>query len=638
MATDEEAGELFGRWRVTPARRLTFFLGVDFALVAISALAAALLRFDGSLPPGTSREYAAGALSMGFLTVACALGLGAYRAAWSYFGLRDIARVGAAVLAATALALLGILALRGAGVSPTPSLGAAIIQAPIAFCAVSGFRLSKRAARLMLRGASLPSYGQRTLIIGAGAEGDQVLKSILETPDDAPFHVVGIVDDDPLARGTSIHGVRVLGPIAELERHLVATKAEVVIICIRRADRALVQHIMRTTRDVGIRKVRIVPSLTELVDAKISLASTRAVSLDDLLGRDPVQIDLESVQGMLSGKTALVTGGAGTIGSELCRQIARFGVRKLVVVDVDETRLHDLALELAHVAPDVQVVQALVDVRSRGALDALFAEHQVNVVYHAAAYKHVPMMEKWPLSALDVNVLGTANVATSAQQHGVERFVLVSTDKAVEPSSIMGASKRLAELVVFGTPRKGMRIEAVRFGNVLGSRGSVLPTFEAQLRRGGPLTVTHPEVERYFMMTSEAVQLVLQASVMGSDREVFVLDMGKPIRILDVAREFVRLNGLEPGRDIEIKITGLRPGEKLSEVLHYDHEPLRSTAHPRIFQTSVHVAPQHAATLAAARELVETGDHEAARRYFRDTFPSLSGATDARTDAALVRP
>jgi FlaA1/EpsC-like NDP-sugar epimerase len=627
-------------WRVTPGRRLAFFIAVDLVLAFAACVASGYLRFDFAPPPGARRAFL---LEGGIVSVSVvALGAltGAYRSSWSFFGLRDTARIAIAVLGATLLAMLTVLAMRGAGVAHTPSLAVSLIQAPITFCSISGFRLSKRAVRLVARGVSTPGQPvRRALVIGAGPEGGAVIKSILEGREQShePLRVVGILDDDLLAHGTSIHGIRVLGPLRELEAHLVATRAEVVIISIPNADRSLVQQVMQATRKVGVSRVRIVPSVSELVDRKFSPASTRAVTLEDLLGRDPVRIDLDGVRLALAGRVVMVTGGAGSIGSELCRQIAHFGVAKLVVLDVDETRLHDIALEIAHAASDVEVVQALVDVRDRASLDALFEAHDVDLVYHAAAYKHVPMMERWPLSALDVNVLGTANVAHAAQEHGAERFVLISTDKAVEPSSIMGASKRLAELVLFGIPRRGMRVSAVRFGNVLGSRGSVLPTFEAQLRRGGPLTVTHPDVERYFMMTSEAVQLVLQASVMGSDREVFVLDMGRPVRILDVAREFLRLNGVEPDVDVGIVFTGLRPGEKLSESLHYDDEPLEPTSHPRVSKTGVRVAPRDAGILEAARDLVERRDQASARAYFHLLFPTLAKGEPEAKPAAVSR-
>ena len=615
----------FGPLRVTPATRLAFFLAGDLACIAAAVAAAILLRFEGAPPAPSWTVYAANGLVLACIYVPVAFGIGVYRASWSFVGLRDIGRVAAAVTVATAAVVTMILAARGAGVATTPSLGVNLITAPIAFCGIAAFRLSKRAVRLAVRGASTPPRAKRTLIVGAGPAGEQVLTSILEGARDSEtwVDVVGFVDDDPLAQGTSIHGVRVLGPLRDLERHLAATRAEAVMICLPKADRKVVQSIMRTTRAHGVTKVSIVPSISELVAAKGAVRSMRDVTVEDLLGRDPVEIDLHVVRTAVAGRTALVTGGAGTIGSELCRQLARFGSTKLVILDTDETRLHDLALEFRQLFPDTTVVQALLDVRDEVGLRALFHEHDIRIVFHAAAYKHVPMMEAWPLAALEVNVLGTLNVLRAAQEHGCEDFVLISTDKAVHPSSIMGASKRLAEIALFGAERRSMRVKAVRFGNVLGSRGSVLPIFETQLKHGGPLTVTHPEVERYFMTTTEAVQLVLQSFVLPGDRDIFVLDMGKPVRIVDVAREFVRLHGYDED-EIPIVFTGLRPGEKLSESLHYPDEHLETTAHPRISKTKVAIAFHDRDVLGTVRKIAATHDQDAARAYLTSLFPHLS--------------
>lgn len=618
---------------LTPARRLGAFLAADVTLVLASVLVATLLRFEGAPPPGDVPIYILNALWLSGLFVAFGLLLKAYRASWSYVDLRDIARVAGAVGLATSVSLGIILALRGANVHPTPSLGVNLIQAPIAFCAIAGFRLAKRAFRLVMQGVSIPAATERVLIIGGGSSAAQIVKSIIESTQSPRLQVVGMVDDDPLSWGTSIHGARVLGPLRDLDAHLTESRAQTVIICNPSATRTLVQETMRVTRRAGITKVRIVPTVTELV-GDLSVQLTRAVTLEDLLGRDSVQIDLEGVRQVLAGRSVLVTGGAGTIGSELCRQLARAGVAKLVVLDVDETRLHDVALELHEGHPHLSVVQALIDVRDRAALDALFAEHDIRVVFHAAAYKHVPMMESYPLAALDVNVIGTWNVLQAAQLQGSERFVLISTDKAVEPTSVMGASKRLAEIVLFGSPPSATRIAAVRFGNVLGSRGSVLTVFERQLKQGGPLTVTHPAVERYFMMTSEAVQLVLQSSGMGESRDVFVLDMGKPVRILDVAREFIRMHGLEPEKDVKIVITGLRSGEKLTESLHHQDEILVPTAHPRVSKTTLRVTPRSEEVVAAVAEVVSTRDHAEARSYLERLFPSLGGGRVPRAASA----
>lgn len=607
--------------RVTPARRLAFFLTVDALAVLIAVGFAVLLRFDGPPGPELRTLYAWNGVGVAALTVAILWMSGSYRASWSFIGLRDIGRIAGAVAFATTIAIGAILALRAAEVFPTPSLGVQVIQASVAFCAVSGFRISRRALRLLARGPARPTA--TGLILGGGEAGAQVLKSLQESRTANPLKIIGLLDDDPLARGTAIHGVRVLGPVASLPDVLAATPVRTVIICMPAADSAFVKEVLRTCRAHGVAKVRIVPTMTELVGSDLSFAATREVTLEDLLGRAPVSIDVEGVRQAIQGRAVLVTGGAGTIGSELCRQIARMGPSKLVVLDVDETRVHDLALDLADSDPTVQVVPALVDVRDAASLDSLFRAHEIHLVFHAAAYKHVPMMERWPLAALDVNVLGTMRVYEAAAMNGAEGFVLVSTDKAVEPSSIMGASKRLAELTLFGASGQGPRVSAVRFGNVLGSRGSVVPTFERQLKRGGPITVTHPDVTRYFMMTSEAVQLVLQSAILGAGREIFVLDMGTPVRILDVASELIRLHGLEPDKDVKITFTGLRPGEKLTESLHYMDETVESTSHSRIFKTHVRVTPDRENMRRTIEGLVAAKDDDLARRFFEQHFPTL---------------
>ena len=609
--------------RITPARRLAFFITVDVALVLASLFLALWLRFEFQAPPAA---FLRTALVMAALaaaaTVVTLYETGIYRIAWSHVGLRDIGRVALGVVVTTLV--MGAVAQM---THVVPDLRAfprsvVLLQAPITFCALAGFRLAKRAS-LRIRGQRRVDAGQPTLLVGAGDAGAQVLRSILAT--NAPYHVVGFLDDDPLARRTLIEGVEVLGPLSDLEKQVELHKVEVVILCVANATSKLVQDVVHRAQDAGVGAIRIVPPVSQLVGGEVSIATTRKVELQDLLGREAIRIDNDEVSHLLARKRVVVTGGAGTIGSELCRQIARFSPKFLTIVDVDESRLHDLAVDLAQAHPGLDVHQALVDVRDAREVGDLFARERPEVVFHAAAYKHVPMMELYPLAALEANVIGTANVIAAAESAGCERFVLISTDKAVDPSSIMGASKRLAELVAFTTPPragKPMIRSAVRFGNVIGSRGSVIPIFERQLKNGGPLTVTHPDMERFFMMTSEAVSLVLQSAALGQGNDMFVLDMGKPVRILDVAREFIRLHGLREGEDIRIVFTGLRPGEKLREVLNYESEPLAPTKHPRVMRAAVR--PEAPADLLSRVEaLVRAREPEKGRAFFDEQFPSL---------------
>lgn len=614
--------------RVTPIRRLAFFLTVDAALVGASAALAVLLRFDFVLPHQHFPLLVVTALSTVGAMLAVLVVSGAYRASWSFIGLRDIVRLALAVLGSTVILAAIVFSFHGRGPLESFPRSVVLIQAPITFCALSAFRLSRRAYRMYRRGNSRMS-GTPTILVGAGEAGEQVLKSIQLQGRNAPYAVVGFVDDDPLAHRTSIHGTRVLGPVSALEEQIKRYNVGAVILTVASASSPFLRDVVKRSRDAGVETIRIVPPLSEIVDGRVSVQMTREVSLEDLLGREEVTIDPDGIKALIQGKVVLVTGGAGTIGSELCRQVSRLQPRRLVVCDVDESRLHDVCVELRRQQESATIEEALVDVRDHEEVLRLFRQHRFDIVFHAAAYKHVPMMEKYPIAALSVNVLGTANVADVAASCGCARFVLISTDKAVEPSSIMGASKRLAEMVLFQGRESGRASfptahSAVRFGNVIGSRGSVIPAFKAALRNGGPLLVTHPEMERYFMMTSEAVSLVLQAASLGRGGEIFILDMGKPVRILDVAREFIRLNGLDPDVDIPITFTGIRPGEKLREVLHYPHEKLLPTAHARIMKTKA--APGDGQThllLQAVEAVVSSRDDSKALDFLLRTFPSL---------------
>ncbi|HLE97437.1 MAG TPA: nucleoside-diphosphate sugar epimerase/dehydratase, partial [Candidatus Thermoplasmatota archaeon] len=607
--------------RARRAARLAFFVVGDAMLVVAGVWAGLALRYDGAVPAEDLASLRVALLLAVPATLLFLRVFGAYSVSWSFVGLGEIARIALAVLVASFVLGSGVQFLQATREDFSFPRSVAIIQAPLTFLAIASFRLSKRAYMAFRRprgnGAS-----DRALLVGGGDTGAQVLRSIHAGA--GTLAVVGFLDDDPLARGTTIHGVKVIGPVGELEMHVRRLGVGTVVLCVPAASGPFIRDVVQRCRAAGVKNIRIVPPLREVVDGRASWKMTREVRLEDLLGRDTVEVIHEDLDRVVRGRRVVVTGGAGTIGSELCRQILRLGPAKLFPLDVDETRLHDLGEELRAIRADVPVEEALVDVRDRGEVERFFRTSRPGIVFHAAAYKHVPMMERWPVAALHTNVIGTSNVLEGAAASGVKEFVLVSTDKAVEPSSVMGATKRLAEVVTFGRePPPGMACAAVRFGNVIGSRGSVIPTFERQLRRGGPITVTHPDIERYFMMTSEAVLLVLHAAAMAKGRDVFVLDMGKPVRILDVAREFVRLNGMEPDKDIPIVFTGLRPGEKLTEILHYPEEQLGPTRHPRIARAEAPPLGDATALLAEVAPIVEVGDTAAAQRMLRKRFSTL---------------
>ncbi len=431
---------------------------------------------------------------------------------------------------------------------------------------------------------------QRVLVIGAGDAGTIVVRELLNNPA-LGMEVVGFVDDDPRKRATRIAGVPVLGNRRSIPELIAAYTIELVIITIPTAPGREVRDIVSLCEKAGV-PTKIMPGLYEMLGGTVSINQLRNVQIEDLLRREPVQTDIEAVQRLIAGKRVLVTGGGGSIGSELCRQILHFGPSDLLVLGHGENSIFEVCAQLnqqlrglspaPHAVPRVHPVIA--DIRFPDRIRAVFEQHQPEIVFHAAAHKHVPLMEINPTEAIGNNILGTRNLLDAAVLTGVEHFVMISTDKAVRPKSIMGASKRVAELLVHQTAWEiGKPYVAVRFGNVLGSRGSVLQTFKQQIAAGGPVTITHPEMKRYFMTIPEAVQLVLQAAVLGQGGEVFMLDMGEPVKIVDLAQDLIELSGLEVGYDIEIAFTGIRPGEKLHEELFIPGETYRRTEHQKIF-------------------------------------------------------
>jgi FlaA1/EpsC-like NDP-sugar epimerase len=392
---------------------------------------------------------------------------------------------------------------------------------------------------------------------------------------------VGLVDDDLSKKGVKIHGVKVLGNTDALHDLIVHHDVDCVMIAIPRANGRLVERIIAKCRECKV-DFKILPPIGELINKSASLSQVRKLRVEDLLEREAVALDFDRIRARVAGKVLLITGAGGSIGSELVRQAASLGARQLVLLDRSENDLFKLGHELARKFPQLDYVPVVGDIQDVTLLREVFSTYRPHSVFHAAAYKHVPMMERNCFQAITNNIFGTYNVALLSRQYRVEDFVLISSDKAVNPTNIMGVTKRVAELIMQGLQDNGTRFMAVRFGNVLGSNGSALPLFEEQIAAGGPVTVTHPDARRYFMTIPEAVQLVLQASSMGQGGEIFVLDMGKPVRILDLVRNLIRLSGLEPDRDIKIDFVGLRPGEKLFEELKLEGEDIRPTVHEKI--------------------------------------------------------
>lgn len=424
----------------------------------------------------------------------------------------------------------------------------------------------------------------RVLIVGAGDAGAQIARAMTEEVG-AGYVGVGFVDDDERKKGRLVHGLRVRGTRSQIPELVNKLRVNEIWIAMPSASGKVIQDTVKIGREAGIAQIKVVPGFSTLVSGVVKLADVRDVQIEELLGRDPVKVDTTQISEFIEGKTVLVTGGAGSIGSELCRQVSRFNPGMIVVLDQDETGVFNTkrALDL-ETGSQVKVEPVIADVRDIAEIDGVFSQYRPQVVFHAAAYKHVPLMEDHPDRAAKTNVFGTRTVARVAKMWNAEKFVMVSTDKAVNPTSIMGATKRAAELLVKEMGQTGdVSFVSVRFGNVLGSRGSVVPIFSEQIARGGPVTVTDPEMRRYFMTIPEAVLLVLQAGAMGENGQVFVLDMGEPVKIVDLARQLIILSGLEPDKDIPIVFTGVRPGEKMFEDMLSAEEGVAATSHNRIF-------------------------------------------------------
>ena len=547
-------------------------------LAAIFAwLAAYWLRFNLDVP----LEFKASALStLAWVVPLQAIvfrGFGLYRGIWRFASLPDLKRIVMAVGLAALLIPLVLVLFRVSVVVPRSVL---ILDPLLLVMLMGGSRLAYRAWKEHRLASVLHPDSKPVLVAGAGSAADFLLRELARNP--SGFRVVGLLDDSRDKRGRLVQGIPVLGALDEVATWAKRMEVDDVVLALPSAAHAVRKRITQACAAAGL-NVLTVPSLEDLVAGRVSVASLRSIELDDLLGRDPVQLDDSGLHQLLTGQVVMVTGAGGSIGSELCRQIARFEPAKLVLFEQSELALYAMEQELPQRFPGLRIVPVIGDVKNTGRVNRVMAEHRPAVVFHAAAYKHVPLMENanaW--EAVRNNVLGTQVVAAAAQAHGVGKFVMISTDKAVNPTNVMGASKRLAEMACQAMQQpEGTRFVSVRFGNVLGSSGSVIPKFQKQIEAGGPVTVTHPEITRYFMSIPEAAQLVLQAGLMGEGGEIFVLDMGEPVKIAELAKLMIRLSGADEDR-IRIDYTGLRPGEKLYEELLADDESTLPTPHPKL--------------------------------------------------------
>ncbi|MGH9502214.1 MAG: polysaccharide biosynthesis protein [Terriglobales bacterium] len=554
--------------------RAVFIFLSQVVLIALTYFVSFLLRLDTSLDVADLAIFWKTLPFVLLIKLVLSYLCGLMHGWWRYVGVSDLLDISKASLLSSALIfclVLGIFRIPGYPRSVV------IIDLFLTIMVLGGVRFAVRAYTERARN---DSSRRDTLIVGAGDAGSAIVRE-LQQNSSLKYNPVGFVDDDPSKKGVKIHGVKVLGDTDALHELIVNHGVGCVMIAIPRANGKLVERIVAKCRECKV-DFKILPPIGELINKSASVSQVRQLKVEDLLQREPVALDFDRIRSRIEGRVILITGAGGSIGSELVRQAASLGARQLILLDRSENDLFKLGHQLSRKFPQLDYVPVVGDIQDVTLLREVFSTYRPQSVFHAAAYKHVPMMERNCFQAITNNIFGTYNVALLARQYQVADFVLISTDKAVNPTNIMGVTKRVAELIMQGLQETGTRFMAVRFGNVLGSNGSALPLFEQQIAAGGPVTVTHPDVLRYFMTIPEAVQLVLQASSMGQGGEIFVLDMGQPVRILDLVRNLIRLSGLEPDRDIQIEFVGLRPGEKMFEELKLEGEDIRPTHHEKV--------------------------------------------------------
>lgn len=605
-------------WRVSVRRALV--IGVHLFLWTAALYLALGLRFDFRVPTVYRDMESVWLPALLAVRVFFFYWFGLFRGLWRYTGAKDLV----AIVVATTLSSVAVITLLVMGFGAHFPRSVTVIEWLIAIALVGGLRFAIRAAFRVLTeraGAVDTAQRHRILVVGAGDAGEMLLREI-QLRHAHRYEAVGFLDDDRHKLGENIHGVRVLGSIEKLPVVVQEREVDEILIAMPSANGAVMRRVVELCKASGAR-FKTIPGLDRLIDGRVTVNQLRNVAIEDLLGRDPVRLDMEAISAAMAGHVVMVTGAGGSIGSELCRQVCRFHPRALLLVERTENNLFQIHRELLAAHPAIRLVPCIADVGDVGRMTELFQAHRPTVVFHAAAHKHVPMMEWNPGEAVKNNVFGTKALADLSHRFEVERFVMISTDKAVNPTSVMGASKRVAEIYVQAlSERSATRFVTVRFGNVLGSAGSVIPIFQEQIARGGPVTVTDPEMKRYFMTIPEASQLVLQAGAMGDGGEIFILDMGEPVKIADLARDLITLSGFTPGVDIEIAFTGVRPGEKLFEELAVDGEHASKTRHPKIFVGRFRPHPwDKVEKHLGALEGTVDGTAEEVKRAFRDFVP-----------------
>lgn len=570
--------------------RKILLLLLDIGLISLAVFLAFLLRFDGQIPSQHFLNV------LGMICVALIVSLPVffllrlYSFSWTYVSTTELILL----VKATALSFLFsgafLFILKDQLIFQGFPRSTFFLSYILIFLFCGGIRLSKRLyLQIFRKGIEEKS---RTLIVGAGDAGEQIARSALLLKN-SPYFPVGFVDDSAAKQGELIHGIRVLGKICDIPRITEDYNIEEMIIALPSGGTTVIKKTVEIGRKAGLRKIKVIPSFSEIITGEASINSIRDVQIEDLLQRKPVVLDTKLIKNFILGKSVLITGAAGSVGSELCRQVAKFNPSLLLLLDQDETGIFNISEELKDAFPKLNFSALICDIQEEKKVKKIFNQYRPNIIFHAAAYKHVPLMEEHPDEAVRNNIFGTKIVAEASLRSGVEKFIFISTDKAVNPVSVMGITKRIGEIICQVLNQKNnTKFISVRFGNVLDSRGSVIPIFREQIKKGGPLEVTHPEMKRYFMVISEACLLVMQAGAIGEGGEVFVLDMGEPIKILDLAKEMIRFSGLEPDKDIPIVFTEPRPGEKLFEEILTAEEGTIATQSQNIFRAKLSAADE----------------------------------------------
>ncbi|MGB9743319.1 MAG: polysaccharide biosynthesis protein [Minisyncoccales bacterium] len=598
--------------------KLILFLLTDTGLIISSVFLAFLLRFEGIIPERYWINIEGIICFALLITLPVFYFFRLYHFTWAYVSTAELM----ALSKATSLSFLLLTALyfvlREQPVFSGFPRSTLFLTYFFIFVLTGGLRFAKRLYLQFFRPSKTEK--ERTLIVGAGDAGEQILRSILSSRDSV-YLPVGFVDDHPAKQGILIHNLEVLGRIKDIPAIVKKYQIETLIIALPSVRSYIIRQAVEMGRKAGLKKIKIIPSIHEIINGRVSFQQLREVNVGDLLGRDHLSLEEDLIAQFIEGKRILVTGAAGSIGSELCRQIAKFKPSLLILLDQDETGIFNLTEELEDIFPKIKKQSLVADIKDKDKIEQIFQEFKPEIVFHAAAYKHVPLMEENPDIAIKNNIFGAKTVVEAALNNEVEKFIFISTDKAINPTSVMGATKRVGEMIcqAFNQQEKTKFI-SVRFGNVLDSRGNVIALFSEKIKKREPIEITHPEMKRYFMITSEACLLVLQAAVMGRGGEVFVLDMGNPIKIIDLAKEMIRLSGLEPDKDIPIVFTEPRPGEKLFEEILTAEEGTVATKHQKIFIAKLAKVDQEKLNsgLAKLEKIIATGQLDSIRQALKE--------------------